>query len=132
MSSFKNVPAVFQREKQITSYKPARYSVQRIESAKQKALTGQSFAVVKSNKKNVDWIGDDEAELLELIQRWNPATGHQGLNELIDNHQFSHGTQHENTGVDQLTIDDTTYKHLGAGTIRYIDRREPPANRGNT
>jgi hypothetical protein len=110
-------PAPFKDHNNATTHKPARYSVQRIESAKQKALTGQAWDVVRSNMKGVDWTADDEGELRTLVDQWDESTGHQGLNDLIDNHEFSHGRHADNCNLASMTLDDVNYQHLGAGTV---------------
>jgi hypothetical protein len=78
-----------------------RYSVMRIERAKQQLLTGQMFNIPNSakNKQVMDWCQEDEDLLCDLLAQWNPDTGHEGLNALIDDVQFSHGSQRRNTNA---------------------------------
>ena len=67
-----------------------RYSVMRIETAKQKALTGKPFkSTIEVNRYQMDWTDENEKQLLALIEKWDESTGHVGLNRLIDNHRFS-------------------------------------------
>jgi len=73
---------------QLPGPKP-KYSVFRIETAKQKALTGKSFkSTTDVTRYQMDWTDDDETALCELIEKWDESTGHDGLNRLIDNHRF--------------------------------------------
>ena len=96
-----------------------RYSVMRIERAKQRALTGNSFKPQKGSKGRyeIDWTRDDEKALNHLIAQWDEKTGHAGLNDLIDFYKFSHGTHFLNAHIDKLITVDT----LPDGMIRYID-----------
>lgn len=75
-----------------------RYSVMRIEQAKQKLLTGRAFKIPSASKTKhvIDWNREDEEELCSLLAQWDENTGHEGLNALIDGHQFSHGKQEDN------------------------------------
>lgn len=75
-----------------------KYSVVRIERAKQRALTGQAFSVQPETGQLVmDWNADDEAALCDLLARWDDATGLEGLNILIDRYPFSQGTHESKT-----------------------------------
>ena len=76
-----------------------RYSVMRIEQAKQQLLTGRSFKIPKSVKHVIDWDRDDEKTLRSLLATWDEASGLDGLNNLIDHHEFSHGKQRNNAYV---------------------------------
>jgi len=77
-----------------------RYSVMRIEMAKQRALTGKAFKVADIPDRMVmDWNSDDEAELLGLVTQWDDSTGLDGLNYLINGFEFSHGSQRDNTAL---------------------------------
>ena len=93
-----------------------RYSIIRIERAKQRALTGSAFKVQPGSKGKftIDWCGDDEEALHGLISQWNPETGHQGLNELIDSYEFSHGRHYDNCQLTKLIT-----VHPGDTTVRY-------------
>ncbi len=74
------------------------YSAMRIETAKQKALTGSTFEPIKNAPGLImDWTGDDEETLCLLLTEWDSSTGHAGLNRLIDYHRFSFGT-HKSRG----------------------------------
>jgi len=98
-----------------------RYSVMRIEIAKQKALTGESFGVLeRADRMLMDWTGDDEQALYDLIDQWDGITGHAGLNRLIDNYAFSGGKHGMNTRIKSLIEID-----CGEGAIRYLDKRTP-------
>ncbi len=69
-----------------------KYSVMRIERAKQNALYGKAFQVVaNTNNMTMDWTGEDEAALIKLISQWDRDTGLEGLNLLVDNYRFSGG-----------------------------------------
>jgi len=101
-----------------------RYSVMRIERAKMLALTGESFEpVTKAKKMVMDWGSEDEGKLCDLVLLWDESTGHEGLNALIDDYQFSHGTQNENSGVGEFHVD--KFYHLGDGTIQYVSKTTP-------
>lgn len=76
--------------------KTPRKSVMRIEQAKQRALTGKAFLHVSTARKvQLDWTREDEIALKGLIASWNPDTGLDGLNQLIDSHKFSSGSQNQ-------------------------------------
>jgi len=113
-------PAYHQTVRQALPRPKPHYSVMRIERAKQAALTGQDFDIIKPSARMVmDWTGDDEEVLYGLIEQWNPEDGHEGLNELIDGHRFSYGTHHATAGIaDLLALD---YGHMGKGTIKYVE-----------
>jgi len=94
-----------------------KYSVMRIEKAKQKALTGNAFDTVKPTQRHqMNWTGDDEQALFELINQWDESTGHQGLNKLIDRHSFSGGTQYINAELHKLLV-----LNLGDGRVRFTE-----------
>ena len=100
------------------------YSVMRIEKAKQAALTGQDFEAVKPPEKmEMDWTGEDEERLYTQIGSWNPASGHAGLNALIDHVEFSGGKHHDKCKIGELHVD--KYDHLGQGTIHYVEKSTP-------
>ncbi len=95
-----------------------KYSVMRIEQAKQRALTGRSWKAVKPAKHmEMDWTGEDEEALCDLIDQWDPDTGHAGLNKLIDGHKFSGGTHYVNADLGKLFI--VEQEQMGPGTIQY-------------
>ena len=74
------------------------YSVMAIERAKQRALTGSDFKPSKEgNRLIMDRTIEDEVALCDLIVQWDKSTGHDGLNKLIDNYQFSQGTHYSKT-----------------------------------
>ena len=74
------------------------YSVMRVERAKQRALTGSDFKPSKEgNRLIMNWTIGDEKALCDLIAKWDKSTGHDGLNKLIDNYQFSQGTHYSKT-----------------------------------
>ena len=90
-------PPAYKTYKSIARPTP-RYSVMRIERAKQLALTGDSFKPPEVSKRMLmDWSDSDEAELTKLIATWHRSTGLKGLNAIIDKHEFSHGSQRANT-----------------------------------
>ncbi len=94
-----------------------KYSVMRIERAKQKALTGENFGLaISADSYVMDWTGEDEEQLCELIADWDKSTGHKGLNDLIDGHQFSGGKQCANAQIGKLLPVD-----LDDGRVRYVD-----------
>jgi len=98
-----------------------RYSVMRIEMAKQKALTGDSFGTLdRADRMTMDWTGADEETLFSLIAQWDSSTGHAGLNRLIDNHAFSGGKHGDHTRIRSLIEID-----CGEGAIRYLDKHTP-------
>jgi hypothetical protein len=67
-----------------------RYSVMRIERAKQNVLYGNAFQVIANTDNMImDWTSADEFALKELITQWDEATGLEGLNLLVDNYKFS-------------------------------------------
>lgn len=81
-----------------------RFSVRRIEQAKQRKLTGDSYDVPEPNSGMVaDWDDDDEFKLkllidsFELIPDEDPAEANRRMNEHVDYVEFSHGSQHDNT-----------------------------------
>lgn len=82
-----------------TSKRRQHFSVMRIERAKQKALLGEAFPVSASDQNRLikDWTDQDEQQLQDLINEWDPATELAGLNKLIDRHPFSSGTHYAKT-----------------------------------
>ena len=93
----------------------------RIEMAKQKALTGEVFGTQKkSDRLIMDWTGEDESALFDLIAKWDNTTGHAGINKLIDNHEFSGGKHFVKAGINKLIPID-----YGDGAIRYLDKHTP-------
>jgi len=85
-----------QTEKKLDRPKP-RYSVMRIEQAKQQFLFGESFGVPRSDGSHViDWNKDDEEVLLTALAQFTPDSPLEEINRVIDYIQFSHGTQREN------------------------------------
>jgi hypothetical protein len=67
-----------------------KYSVMRIERAKQNALYGNAFQVIANTDNMImDWTSEDETDLILLITQWDRDTGLEGLNLLVDNHRFS-------------------------------------------
>ena len=114
-------PAYHQTVRQALPRPKPHYSVMRIEKAKQAALTGAPFEAVPAAAKMVmDWTGQDEENLCNLVNNWNVASGHTGLNALIDNFRFSSGVHADKTAVARLHID--KYDNLGKGTIHYVDK----------
>ena len=94
-----------------------KYSVMRIEIAKQRALMGHVFKVQETPERfEMDWTGEDEEELCNLISTWDEKTGHQGINEIINFHEFSGGRQYTNAGLSNLLA-----IHPGDGTVIYKD-----------
>ncbi|MCD6582076.1 MAG: hypothetical protein J7K90_09765 [Desulfuromusa sp.] len=87
-------------DKALPKPKP-RYSVMRIETMKQRALTGKPFEHIKPRDQYImDWDRDDEKMLMSLLAQWDENTGLNGLNALIDGVDFSHGKQEDNAYVD--------------------------------
>jgi len=75
-----------------------RYSVFRIEQAKQQILFGESFDIPKSQGKKhiMDWSWPDEDLLLDTLAQFTPESTLEEINAVVDHIEFSHGTQRNN------------------------------------
>lgn len=74
-----------------------RKSVMRIEQAKQRALTGEPFKHVASDRHVDDWTREDELELRRLIIEWEVTRQDVedellSLNAMINGYEFSSGS----------------------------------------
>lgn len=104
-----------------------KYSVMRIERAKQQVLTGHQFVPVKGNKNHImNWTQQDETALLAIIdelqaqcKQAGKQLSHAMLNRAIDSYQFSGGTHHANAGLSQCVFADD--KH---GQVHVRDPRK--------
>lgn len=82
--------------KELPRPKP-RYSVMRIERAKQQFMFGNAFTIPNSRGKHViDWTREDEDVLTGILAGMHPDASHEELNAAIDYVEFSHGRQIDN------------------------------------
>ena len=82
-----------------------RLSIMAIEQGKQRALCGKPFKLTSApGHLQVDWSGEDEIALDEMISGWDPNTGLRGLCELLDDHQFSSGSLNQHLGKSKGTL----------------------------
>ena len=84
-----------------------RYSVARLETAKQQLLKGEKWHRPEKRDSAVDdWTPEDEATLVQIIRDLDvPNNGtptHQKLNEVIDHVEFSHGRHYVNCNLSAL------------------------------
>lgn len=81
-----------------------RYSVFRIEQAKQQFLFGESFDIPKAAKKKhvMDWGWPDENMLLDALAQFTPDNSLEEINAVVDQIEFSHGRQADNAYENDL------------------------------
>jgi hypothetical protein len=88
-----------------------RYSVMRIETAKQQCLKGERWHKPQMKDRLLhDWTDDDERKLVEIFKSFDVqhlgVPTHKQLNEAIDNIRFSGGIHAINTGLANMILVD--------------------------